>query len=141
MPQYGRNKTYRVVFEEKEKQRRKREKDSEDPLTSAVAYVDTARLLAQWTRYIWGPTTWPIHVFFIFCKNVSQGLTISTATLHSWLKHGFNFYIYVICVLEISLWCWKLGIYLRTLMLRVSKGTPQRQVPRCLNERMNDELR
>ena len=47
MPQFGRNKTYRVVFEEKEKQRRKREKDSEDPLTSAVAYVDTARLLAQ----------------------------------------------------------------------------------------------
>ena len=47
MPQFGRNKTYRVVFEEKEKQKRKREKDSEDPLTSAVAYVDTARLLAQ----------------------------------------------------------------------------------------------
>ena len=42
---YGRNKTYRVVFEEKEKQKRRREKDSEDPRNAAVAYVDTARLL------------------------------------------------------------------------------------------------
>ena len=47
MLQHGKNKTYRVVFEEKEKQKRKREKDSEDPLTTAVAYVDTARLLPQ----------------------------------------------------------------------------------------------
>ena len=41
-----RSKTYRVVFEEKEKQKRRREKDSEDPRNAAVAYVDTARLLS-----------------------------------------------------------------------------------------------
>lgn len=42
---YGSNKTYRVVFEEKEKQKKRREQDSEDPRNAAVAYVDTARLL------------------------------------------------------------------------------------------------
>ena len=41
---YGSNKTYRVVFEEKEKQKKRREQDSEDPRNAAVAYVDTARL-------------------------------------------------------------------------------------------------
>ena len=42
---HGSNKTNRVVFEEKEKQVRKREKNALDPLAAVVAYVDTARFI------------------------------------------------------------------------------------------------
>ena len=42
---HGSNKTNRVVFEEKEKQVRKREKNASDPLAAVVAYVDTARFI------------------------------------------------------------------------------------------------
>lgn len=44
------NKTYRVVFDEKQKQERRREKDAEDPRSAAVAYVDTARLVTNSDR-------------------------------------------------------------------------------------------
>lgn len=48
---HGSSKTYRVVFEEKEKQKKRREQDSEDPLTAAVAYVDTARKISNNRRF------------------------------------------------------------------------------------------
>ena len=49
---HGSTKMNRVVFEEKEKQVRKREKNASDPLAAVVAYVDTARFIV-WKLFIW----------------------------------------------------------------------------------------
>ena len=67
--------------------------------------------------------------YLIFCTNVSQDLTMSTATVHTYLAQTWIWFFEVINALEISLWCWRLGIYQRTLMSRGSRVTPQRQVP------------
>ena len=106
---YGRNKTYRVVFEEKEKQKRRREKDFEDPRNAAVAYVDTARLLPTKQKAQPRKSKSPIQVQVY---TLVKKLTLE--------------------ILEISLLCWNLGIYQKTLRSRVQENreTQQLQVPK-----------